>query len=116
MAEEKVWLVTGAGRGLGVDIVKVALAVGHAVVATGRDPEKVAAAFDAHDDQLTFVALDVTDPDSAVAAVRSAVDRFGRLDVVVSAPRPDDYPYGPFGEKQRGRYVDSSDQVIKELS
>ena len=39
----------------------------------------------------------------------------GRLDEV-SAPTPDDYPYGPFGEKQRGRYVDSSEQVIRELS
>ena len=38
-----------------------------------------------------------------------------RLDDL-SAPTPDDYPYGPFGEKQRGRYVDSSDQVIRELS
>ena len=37
-----------------------------------------------------------------------------RLDEV-SAPTPDDYPYGPFGEKQRGRYVDSSEQVFTEL-
>ena len=42
MSEKKVWLVTGAGRGLGVDIAKAALAAGHAVVATGRNPEKVA--------------------------------------------------------------------------
>ena len=39
----------------------------------------------------------------------------GRLDQV-SAPTPNDYPYGPFGEKQRGRYVDSSDQAIGELT
>ena len=42
MAEKKVWLVTGAGRGMGVDIAQAALAAGHAVVATGRNPEKVA--------------------------------------------------------------------------
>jgi aryl-alcohol dehydrogenase-like predicted oxidoreductase len=41
-------------------------------------------------------------------------DETARLDKV-SAPAPDDYPYGPFGEKQRGRYTDSSDQAIKEL-
>jgi len=44
MSDKKVWLVTGAGRGLGVDIAKAALAAGHAVVATGRNPEKVTAA------------------------------------------------------------------------
>ena len=44
MSERKVWLITGAGRGLGVDIAKAALAAGHAVVATGRDAAKVAAA------------------------------------------------------------------------
>lgn len=83
MVEKKVWLVTGAGRGLGVDIVKAALAAGHAVVATGRNPGKVAKAFGPHDDLLT-VALDVTDPDSAQRAVQAAVERFGRLDVVVN--------------------------------
>jgi NAD(P)-dependent dehydrogenase (short-subunit alcohol dehydrogenase family) len=39
--EKKVWLVTGAGRGMGVDIARAALAAGHAVVATGRNPERV---------------------------------------------------------------------------
>ena len=83
MTQQKVWLVTGAGRGLGVDIVRAALSAGHAVMATGRNPGKVAAAFDGHDD-LATVALDVTDPASAQAAVQATVDRFGRLDVVVN--------------------------------
>ena len=82
-AEKKVWLVTGAGRGMGVDIAQAALAAGYAVVATGRDPEKVAQAVGASDDLLT-VALDVTDPASAQAAVQAAVDRFGRIDVLVN--------------------------------
>jgi NAD(P)-dependent dehydrogenase (short-subunit alcohol dehydrogenase family) len=47
-----VWLITGAGRGTGTDIAKAALAAGHAVVATGRDPERVAAVIGAHDDLL----------------------------------------------------------------
>ncbi|GAB3959620.1 SDR family NAD(P)-dependent oxidoreductase [Micromonospora vulcania] len=83
MAEKKVLLVTGAGRGMGVDIAKAALAAGYAVVATGRSPEKVAQAVGDADDLLT-VQLDVTDPASAQAAVRAAVARFGRVDVLVN--------------------------------
>ena len=83
MTEKKVWLVTGAGRGMGVDIAKAALAAGHAVVATGRNPEKVALVLGAHAD-LIAVALDVTAPASAEAAVQAGVDRFGRIDVLVN--------------------------------
>jgi len=78
-----VWLITGAGRGMGADIAKAALAAGHAVVATGRDSERVNAAIGAHDDLLA-VKLDVTSPDDATAAVQAAVDRFGRVDVLVN--------------------------------
>ena len=83
MSEKRVWLVTGAGRGLGVDITKAALAAGHAVVATGRNPERVAAAVGV-DDDLLVVPLDVTDPGAAEAAVHAAVDRFGRIDVLTN--------------------------------
>ena len=83
MSDKKVWLVTGAGRGLGVDIAKAALAAGHAVVGTGRNPEKVSAAIGEHDDLLA-VKLDVTDPVDGEAAVAAAVDRFGRVDVLVN--------------------------------
>jgi NAD(P)-dependent dehydrogenase (short-subunit alcohol dehydrogenase family) len=83
MTDKKVWLITGAGRGLGVDIAKAALAAGHAVIATGRDPEKVAAAIGQHDDLLT-VKLDVTNLDDAHGAVSAAVNRFGRIDVLVN--------------------------------
>jgi len=82
-AEKKVWLVTGAGRGMGVDIAQAALAAGHAVVATGRDPERVASALGAHDD-LLVVKLDITSPDDAKDVARAAVDRFGRIDVLVN--------------------------------
>jgi NAD(P)-dependent dehydrogenase (short-subunit alcohol dehydrogenase family) len=83
MVEKKVWMVTGAGRGMGVDIAQAALAAGHAVAATGRNPEKVAQAVGESDDLLT-VKLDVTDPAGAQAAVAAAVDRFGRIDVLVN--------------------------------
>jgi len=81
--DKKVWLVTGAGRGMGVDIAQAALTAGHAVVATGRNPERVTAAHGTRDDLLA-VALDVTDPASARAAVDAALDRFGRIDVLVN--------------------------------
>jgi len=81
--DKKVWLVTGAGRGMGVDIARAALAAGHAVVATGRNHERVTAALGAHDDLLA-VALDVTDPASVHAAVDAAIERFGRIDVLIN--------------------------------
>ena len=81
--EKKVWLITGAGRGLGVDIAKAALDAGHAVVATGRDAARVAAAVGAHDNLLA-IALDVTQPEDAQTAVEAAVARFGRLDILVN--------------------------------
>jgi NAD(P)-dependent dehydrogenase (short-subunit alcohol dehydrogenase family) len=83
MADKKVWFVTGAGRGMGVDIARAALAAGDAVVATGRNPEKVAEVVGAADDLLA-VKLDITDPADAEAAVQTAVDRFGRIDVLVN--------------------------------
>ena len=83
MTDKKIWFVTGAGRGLGVDIAKAALAAGHAVIATGRTPEKVTAALGDHDD-LFVTKLDVTVPADAEAAVQAAVERFGRIDVVVN--------------------------------
>ena len=86
MTDKRVLLITGAGRGMGVDIAKAALANGYAVVATGRRPEAVAQAVGATEDLLT-VRLDVTDPASAQAAVRAAVDRFGRTDVLVNNAR-----------------------------
>jgi len=83
MTEKKVWLITGAGRGLGVDIAKAALATGHAVVATGRDATKVAGVVGDHDNLLT-TKLDVTRPQDAQTTVETAVARFGRIDILVN--------------------------------
>ena len=83
MTDKQVWLITGAGRGMGIDIARAALAAGHAVVGTARNAASVTAALGEHDDLLA-VPLDVTDPAAAEAAVAAAVERFGHLDVLVN--------------------------------
>ncbi len=79
----RTWLITGAGRGMGVDFTRAALAAGHRVVATGRKPDAVHAAVGEHEN-LLVTALDVTDPHSAEDAVSAAVERFGGIDVLVN--------------------------------
>jgi NAD(P)-dependent dehydrogenase (short-subunit alcohol dehydrogenase family) len=80
---KKTWFITGASRGMGVDFAKAALAAGHAVVASGRDAAHVSKALGGSNDLLA-VKLDVTRRADAEAAVRAAVDRFGRIDVLVN--------------------------------
>jgi NAD(P)-dependent dehydrogenase (short-subunit alcohol dehydrogenase family) len=83
MSAKKVWFITGAGRGMGVDVAKAALAASNAVVATGRNTDAVSKAVGQADD-LLVVKLDITSPADAQAAVRAAVDRFGRIDVLIN--------------------------------
>jgi len=80
---DKVWIITGAGRGMGVDIAKAALDAGYKVVATGRNTDKVAKAL-GKAENLLVVKLDVTNPTDAVAVVKASIDRFGRIDVLVN--------------------------------
>jgi len=83
MSKKKIWFITGAGRGMGVDIAKAALTAGEAVVASGRDTDRISRALGKSNDLLA-VKLDVTSRSDAEAAVRAAVDRFGRIDVLVN--------------------------------
>jgi NAD(P)-dependent dehydrogenase (short-subunit alcohol dehydrogenase family) len=83
MIDKRIWFITGAGRGMGVDIARAALDAGHAVVATGRNTEAVREAL-AESDDLLVVELDITSIASAQAAVQAALDRFGRIDVLVN--------------------------------
>ncbi|MGH1551232.1 SDR family oxidoreductase [Streptomyces sp. L7] len=85
--EEKsmsVWFITGSSRGFGLEITRAALAAGHQVVATARRAEAVREQFPDSGDTLLVVPLDVTAPDSIQAAVDAAVERFGRIDVLVN--------------------------------
>ncbi|HEV3220060.1 MAG TPA: SDR family oxidoreductase [Candidatus Acidoferrales bacterium] len=83
MATNKVWLVTGAGRGMGLNIAKAALAAGHKVVATGRDSAKVTNAV-GESANLMVVKLDVTKLSDAESAIKAATVRFGCIDVLVN--------------------------------
>ncbi|WP_327290543.1 SDR family NAD(P)-dependent oxidoreductase [Streptomyces sp. NBC_01198] len=84
MPTPTVFLVSGASRGLGRAIVTAALDAGHQVVAGVRSVTALDDLAAEHGDRLAVVALDVTDDEAARAAVRTAVDRFGRLDVLVN--------------------------------
>jgi NAD(P)-dependent dehydrogenase (short-subunit alcohol dehydrogenase family) len=83
MSDRKVWFVTGAARGLGADIARASLSAGHAVVASARDPGRLSKVLPPSSDLLN-VALDVTSGADARAAVAAAVERFGRIDVLVN--------------------------------
>jgi NAD(P)-dependent dehydrogenase (short-subunit alcohol dehydrogenase family) len=83
MDNNKVWLITGAGRGMGVDITKAALKAGHKVVATGRNTDSVAKAI-GEAENLLVVKLDVTSEADSAGAVNAALKMFGRIDVLVN--------------------------------
>jgi NAD(P)-dependent dehydrogenase (short-subunit alcohol dehydrogenase family) len=79
----KVFFITGAGRGMGVNFAKAALHAGHQVVGTARRPESVTSTVGANENLLSLK-LDVTSADDAAAAVAAALDRFGRIDVLIN--------------------------------
>lgn len=80
----KVWLVTGSGSGLGRDVVEAALAAGNRVVATARRPEQLQDLVQRYGDNVRAIRQDVTNSEEAEAAVTTATEAFGRLDVVVN--------------------------------
>ena len=102
MANSKTWLITGAARGMGVDIAKAALDAGHSVVATARNADKVTDALGEHPNLLA-VSLDITDPNAARAAVDAAIERFGRIDTLVNNA----------GTFQAGFFEEISDQAYR---
>jgi len=83
MNNKKVWLITGAGRGMGLDIAKAAFAAGYNVVATGRNIKKVKQAL-GENENLLVVKLDITNPSDAEAATKAAVTSFGTIDVLIN--------------------------------
>jgi NAD(P)-dependent dehydrogenase (short-subunit alcohol dehydrogenase family) len=84
MNRVKTWLVTGSARGLGRHIADAVLAAGDNLVAAARDPGRLSQLQERYGNQIRVVALDVTDPVGSQAAVRTATEEFGRLDVLVN--------------------------------
>jgi NAD(P)-dependent dehydrogenase (short-subunit alcohol dehydrogenase family) len=78
------WFITGSSRGLGRAIAVAALDAGDDVVATARNPLTLSDLSDKYGSRVLPVTLDVTDPVAVQAAVTTAVEHFGRLDVVVN--------------------------------
>ena len=86
MSEEnspRVWVVTGAGRGIGASITAAALEAGDIVVATDRNPDRIAERY-AGNSRLVAMHLDIVDEQQAVAVMKAVSDRFGRIDVLVN--------------------------------
>ena len=81
--QKKVWFITGAARGMGLEFARAVLAAGDSLVASGRDTDRLSKALGSSSNSLT-VRLDVTRPVEAEAAVKAAVDRLGRIDVLIN--------------------------------
>src|SRR5688500_15947431 len=84
MKNSKVWLITGAGSGIGLEIAKVALAAGNKVIATGRDANKVAKAINDSTDNLLVIKMDVTNPKEIGTGANAVIEKFGTIDVLVN--------------------------------
>jgi len=80
----KVWLITGSSRGFGRELTRAVLESGDRVLATARAPEQLADLLAEFGDRVRTTALDVTDGSAACAAVETAIESFGGLDVVVN--------------------------------
>jgi NAD(P)-dependent dehydrogenase (short-subunit alcohol dehydrogenase family) len=84
MSTPKVWFITGASRGIGAELVKAALSAGDNVVATGRDRAQIVETFKSQAERVLALDLDVSDEAQSIAATQRAVERFGRIDVLVN--------------------------------
>lgn len=104
------WLITGSSRGLGRALTEAALAAGHRVVATARDPGSLEDLAKRHGPAVRLAALDVTDPEAAARAVALAADDFGGLDVVVN-----NAGYGDIGSVEDTSLEDFRKQIDANL-
>ncbi|EAW06926.1 3-oxoacyl-[acyl-carrier-protein] reductase [Aspergillus clavatus NRRL 1] len=81
----QVWFITGSSRGLGLAIAEAALNSGASVIATARKPQQLDGLVEKYGRDRVFpVALDVTNNDQVIQAVKAGHDKFGRIDIVVN--------------------------------
>jgi NAD(P)-dependent dehydrogenase (short-subunit alcohol dehydrogenase family) len=84
MKDEKVWLITGASKGLGFALVKLLLKNGYKVTATSRNATDIEKQISEHKENLLALTVDITNEESVKNAIRQTIAKFGRLDVVVN--------------------------------
>src|ERR1700739_1814664 len=84
MSPHPIWFITGSSRGFGRALASAALQAGDSVVATARRPEQIASLVQQYGDRVLPLPLDVTKDAAAQAAVAAAINRFGRIDVLVN--------------------------------
>ncbi|RYZ85633.1 MAG: SDR family oxidoreductase, partial [Proteobacteria bacterium] len=92
MNDNKVWLITGASKGLGKNLVESVLERGDCVVATSRSRAGLTASLGLETDYFLPVVVNLSDPESIQSAVNQAQQKFGRIDVLVN-----NAGYGQFG-------------------
>jgi NAD(P)-dependent dehydrogenase (short-subunit alcohol dehydrogenase family) len=83
-SSHRVWFITGTSQGFGHEIVRAALQLGDSVIATSRTPQKVAEDFAEESDRLLAVSLDLRDSAQISTTVKTAIGRFGHIDVLVN--------------------------------
>lgn len=84
MNEQKIWLITGTSKGLGLHLTKLLISLGHKVIATSRDTAAVEKEIISNKQNLYALPLDITSDQEVKEAVKKAVDRFSRIDVLVN--------------------------------
>jgi NAD(P)-dependent dehydrogenase (short-subunit alcohol dehydrogenase family) len=84
LKNEKVWLITGTSKGLGLQLTKLLLSLGHKVVATSRDIVPLKEQIGINSENFYPVALDITSDQDVKEKIESAISHFGRIDVVVN--------------------------------
>ncbi|MBV8534325.1 MAG: SDR family NAD(P)-dependent oxidoreductase [Alphaproteobacteria bacterium] len=82
--KSRVWLITGASRGLGLALAEAALAAGDRVVMAVRDPVAVQAVVASHPAAAAALRLDVAEPAKIAAAIAAAEAPFGPIDILMS--------------------------------
>jgi NAD(P)-dependent dehydrogenase (short-subunit alcohol dehydrogenase family) len=82
--QQRVWFITGTSQGFGRELVRAALQRGDSVIATSRTPQKVVEDFPEASDRLYAVSMDLRDPKPISTTIKTAIDRFGHIDVLIN--------------------------------